>query len=145
MPGWTPASATCSTRTSSGPPATPWRSGTGSLREAVYDDLLPDERTRLHAQLAAILQARVDADPDPGLSALSRLAFHWYAAHDLPRTLEASVQAGEVAWRIGAAEAVTHRERALSLWDQVPDAEARAGCTHVELAPLAGEGGLRPG
>ena len=107
----------------------------GLLREAVYDDLLPDERTRLHARLAAILQARADADPDPDprLSALSRLAFHWSAAHDLPRTLEASVRAGEVAWRIGAAEAITHRERALSLWDRVPDAEARAGCTHVEL------------
>ena len=43
------------------------------------------------------------------------------------------MRAGEVASRIGAAEAVTHRERALSLWDRVPDAEARAGCTHVEL------------
>jgi DNA-binding CsgD family transcriptional regulator len=105
----------------------------GLLREAVYDDLLPDERTRLHARLATILQARVDQDPDPRLSSLSRLAFHWSAAHDLPRTLEASVRAGEVAWRIGAAEAITHRERALSLWDRVPDAETRAGCTHVEL------------
>ncbi len=105
----------------------------GLLREAVYDDLLPDERTRLHARLAALLQARVDDDPDPRLSALSRLAFHWSAAHDQPRTLEASVRAGEVAWRIGAAEAIAHRERALSLWDRVPDAEARAGCTHVEL------------
>jgi DNA-binding CsgD family transcriptional regulator len=105
----------------------------GLLREAVYDDLLPDERARLHARLAAILQARADHDPDPRLSALSRLAFHWSAAHDLPRTLEASVRAGEVAWRIGAAEAITHRERALSLWDRVPDAEARAGCTQVEL------------
>jgi DNA-binding CsgD family transcriptional regulator len=64
---------------------------------------------------------------------LSRLAFHWSAAHDLPRTLEASVRAGTVAWRIGAAEAFTHRERALSLWDRVPDAEARAGSTKVEL------------
>ncbi len=105
----------------------------GLLREAVYDDLLPDERTRLHARLATILQARVDRDPDPRLSTLSRLAFHWSAAHDLPRTLEASVRAGEVAWRIGAAEAISHGERALSVWDRVPDAEARAGCTHVEL------------
>jgi DNA-binding CsgD family transcriptional regulator len=103
------------------------------LREAVYDDLLPDERARLHARLAAILQDRADRDPDPRLSALSRLAFHWSAAHDLPRTLEASVRAGALAWRIGAPEAFAHRERALSLWDRVPDAEARAGCTQVEL------------
>jgi DNA-binding CsgD family transcriptional regulator len=105
----------------------------GLIREAVYDDLLPDERTRLHGRLAAILQARVDVEPDPRLTLLSRLAFHWQAAHDLPRTLEVSVRAGAIAWRIGAAEAVTHRERALSLWDQVPDAEALAGCTKVEL------------
>ena len=76
----------------------------GLLREAVYDDLLPDERTRLHASFAACLQARVDADPDPGLSSLSRLAFHWYAAHDLPHTLAASVRAGLAATRFGAAE-----------------------------------------
>ena len=87
----------------------------GLLREAVYDDLLPDERTQLHADLAAILQARVDEDPDPGLSVLSRLAFHWSAAHDLPRTLAASVRAGLVASKVGAAEAVTHLERAMSL------------------------------
>ena len=105
----------------------------GLLREAVYDDLLPDERTRLHADLAAILQGRVDADPDPGLSVLSRLAFHWHAAHELPRTLETSVRAGMVARRLGVAEEVTQLERALSLWDRVPDAEARAGRSRIEI------------
>ena len=105
----------------------------GLLREAVYDDLLPDERARIHGALAEILQARADADPSPRLALLSRLAYHWHAAHDLSRTLDASVRAGAVAWRIGAAEAVVHRERALALWDQVPDAEAVAGCTKVEL------------
>lgn len=103
------------------------------LREALYDDLLPDERIRLHADLAAILQSRADADAEPRLSLLSRLAYHWSAAHDLPRTLEAAVRAGEVAWRIGAVEAITHRERALSLWHQVPDAAARVGTSEVEL------------
>ena len=96
------------------------------LREAAYDDLMPDERTRIHGRLAEILQARVDADPDPGVAALSRLAFHWNAAHDLPRTLAASVRAGLAAKRLGAAEAITQLERALSLWDRVPDAEALA-------------------
>jgi DNA-binding CsgD family transcriptional regulator len=105
----------------------------GLLREAVYDDLLPDERARLHAELGAILQARADTEPEPRLSLLSRLAFHWYAAHDLPRTLAASVRAGLVAWRVGAAESIAHRERALSLWHQVPDAASWAGCSEVEL------------
>ena len=97
------------------------------LREVAYDDLMPDERTRIHGRLAEILQARVDAEPDPGLTTLSRLAFHWNAAHDLPRTLAASVRAGLTATRLGAAEQVTHLERALSLWDRVPDAEVVAG------------------
>jgi DNA-binding CsgD family transcriptional regulator len=105
----------------------------GLLREAVYDDLLPDERTRLHTDLAAILQARVDADPDPGLPVVSRLAFHWSAGHDVPRALVASERAGMVALTFGAAEAVTHFERALSLWDRVPDAEDLVGRTKIEL------------
>jgi DNA-binding CsgD family transcriptional regulator len=111
----------------------------GLLREAVYDDLLPDERTRLHADLAAIIQARVDLDPDPGLSALSRLAFHWSAAHDLPRSMAASVRAGLAAKRVGAAEAIGHLERALSLWDRVPEAEVVSGHQKAELLVLLGE------
>ena len=109
------------------------------LREATYDDLMPDERTRIHARLAEILQARVDAEPDPGVSALSRLAFHWNAAHDLPRTLAASVRAGLAAKRLGAAEAVTQLERGLALWDRVPDAGAVAGLPRAELVLLLGE------
>ncbi len=105
----------------------------GLLREAVYDDLLPDERTRIHTDLAAILQATADSEQDPGLFVLSRAAFHWDAAHELPRTLAASIRAGLAAQRMGAAEAVTHLERALAVWDQVPDAEAVAGHPRAEL------------
>ena len=109
------------------------------LREAAYDDLMPDERTRIHGRLAEILQARVDAEPDPGVSALSRLAFHWNAAHDLPRTLAASVRAGLAAKRLGAAESVTQLERALSLWDRVPDAEALTGHPQAGIVLLLGK------
>ncbi len=115
------------------------------LREAAYDDLMPDERTRIHASLAEILQAGVDAEADPGVAALSRLAFHWNAAHDLPRTLAASVQAGLAAKRLAAAEALTHFERALSLWDRVPDAEAVAGHPKAEIVLLLGEAAVGQG
>ena len=111
----------------------------GLLREAVYDALLPDERTRGHAGFAAVLQARVDAETEPGLSLLSRLAFHWTAAHNLPRTLESSVRAGLAAKRAGAAESLTHLERALSLWDRVPDAEDLAGHPQAELVVILAE------
>ena len=115
------------------------------LREAAYDDLMPDERTRIHGRLAEILQARVDAEADPGVAALSRLAFHWNAAHDLPRTLSASVRAGLAAKRLAAAEAITQLERALSLWDRVPDAEAVAGHPRAELVLLLGEAATEQG
>jgi DNA-binding CsgD family transcriptional regulator len=115
------------------------------LREATYDDLMPDERTRIHGRLAEILQARVDTDPDPGAAALSRLAFHWNAAHDLPRTLAASVRAGLAAKRLAVAEALTQLERALSLWDRVPDAEAVAGHPQAELVLLLGEAATEQG
>ena len=106
------------------------------LREAAYDDLLPDERTRIHARLAEILQARVDAERESGVSALSRLAFHCTAAHDLPGTLSASVRAGLAAKQLGAAEAISQLDRALSLWDRVPDAETVAQHPRVELVVL---------
>ncbi len=115
------------------------------LREAAYDDLMPDERTRIHGRLAEILQARVDTDPDPGVAELSRLAFHWNAAHDLRRTLAASVRAGLAAKRLAAAEALTQLERALSLWDRVPDAEAVAGHPQAELVLILGEAATEQG
>ena len=115
------------------------------MREAVYDDLMPDERMRIHADLATILQADVDREPDPGLAALSRVAFHWYAARDLPRTLAASVRAGFAARRVGAAESVTHFEHALAVWDRVPDAAAVAGRPHAELVVLLAEAAMDQG
>jgi DNA-binding CsgD family transcriptional regulator/tetratricopeptide (TPR) repeat protein len=105
----------------------------GLLREAVYDDLLPDERTRLHAELAAILQKRVAEETEPRLSTWSRLAFHSSASHDPPRALVASERAGMLAWKVGAAESVSHLERALSLWDRVSEPEELVGRTKTEL------------
>ena len=100
------------------------------LQEAVYDDLLPGERTRLHSAFARTLEGRRLTDA----SVASELAYHWFAAHDLPRALESAVHAG-LAAEAGYAfpEAVALYERALELWDQVPDAAARAGRDRVEL------------
>jgi ATP/maltotriose-dependent transcriptional regulator MalT len=117
----------------------------GLLREALYDDLLPDERTRLHAELAATLQSQVDSSPEPRVPALSRLAYHWSSAHDLPRTLVASVRAGTAAGHVGAAESISHLERALELWDQVPDPEALVGLTEVEVVLRLASAALNQG
>jgi ATP/maltotriose-dependent transcriptional regulator MalT len=106
------------------------------LQEAVYDDLLPGERTRLHSAFARTLEASGSAGD---ASRVAELAYHWYAAHDLPRALEAAVAAGDAA-EAGYAfpEALVQYERAIELWDQVPDAEARAGRDRIDvLAALA--------
>ncbi len=97
----------------------------GLLREAVYDDLLPGERTRAHEQLAEGLQRSLG--DDPALAYLGLLAFHWYAAHDLPAAYEASARAGLAARKYGGfAEAIAHLGRALELYDRVPHDDATA-------------------
>ena len=97
------------------------------MREALADDLLPGERGPLHAALARALEA------DPALSVspsgvTAELAFHWFAAHNLPAAFSASAQAGAEAMRLAAfAEANAHYERAIELWDGVPRGRARGG------------------
>jgi DNA-binding CsgD family transcriptional regulator len=96
------------------------------LREAVYNDLLPGERTRLHARLAVLL------NDIPGAAA--ELAHHSLASHDIPGAFSASIRAGEEAERIGApAEAHRHFDQALALWDRVDEAEKLAAMSRGKL------------
>ncbi|WP_281196463.1 helix-turn-helix transcriptional regulator [Microtetraspora malaysiensis] len=97
------------------------------LQESVYDDLLPGERTRLHGAFARLLAAR-------GAPA-AELAHHYQAGHDLPGALRASVEAGRIAAGLGApAEAHRHLDRALEIWEHVPDAELITGTSAVRVA-----------
>ncbi|WP_455432823.1 ATP-binding protein [Streptosporangium soli] len=90
------------------------------LREAVYIDLLPGERTRLHTEFAKVLARRNGP--------VAELAHHYLASHDLPGALTTSVEAGRRAARVGApAEAHRHFDQALGLWERVPDPERLAG------------------
>jgi DNA-binding CsgD family transcriptional regulator/tetratricopeptide (TPR) repeat protein len=92
------------------------------LLEAVYDDLLPGERVRLHgACVAALLAGEV-----PGTAA--ELARHALASHQLPIALRASVQAGDEAMSVGGPEeAGRHYETALDLLGGVGVEVARTG------------------
>ncbi len=91
------------------------------LAEAVYDDLLPTERRRLHAAYAR----SIDANPVPpgaeGASQLAALAYHATAAHESVRALSAWVRAARAAAAAQAfGEAGRAFERAIDLWDAVP-------------------------
>jgi hypothetical protein len=102
------------------------------LREAIYNDLLPGERTRLHARLAELL-----ADPHrlaTVAGSAAELALHCLASHDIPGAFAASVQAGQEAWRLAApAEAHRHFDQALSLWERVAEPEKLSGMSRGKL------------
>ena len=68
------------------------------LREAIYADLLPGERTRLHATLAGLLSDENRLDSVPGSAA--ELAHHCLASHDIAGAFAASVRAGQEAGRL---------------------------------------------
>ena len=90
----------------------------GLIREAVHDDLMPGERAQAHARLAAGLE-RLSGD-DLGMTVLSQLSFHWYAAHDLARAYRTAVRAGLLGWRLDRSDCVVHFDRALELYESVP-------------------------
>ena len=115
------------------------------VKEAVYAELLPGERTRLHARFAAALDGR-DGGGEPGMAA--ELAWHWYAAHDLERALPAAVEAGLAAERAYAfAEAQRQFERALELWERAgpPRQQPGGALDRTELLARAGEAAANAG
>ncbi|TDB75442.1 helix-turn-helix transcriptional regulator [Actinomadura sp. KC216] len=102
------------------------------IREAVHDDLLPGEYTRLHKRYAEALE------DDPGLVPAGRLwvelSYHWNAAHDSTWALVASWRAAAEARKaLAYAECLAMLSRVLELWDQVPDAEERIEANHIKV------------
>jgi DNA-binding CsgD family transcriptional regulator/tetratricopeptide (TPR) repeat protein len=113
-------------------------------RDAIYGDTLPRERVRIHTAYGEALSA------DPALAGgnvavAAALALHWRAAHDLPRALEASIEAAQLASGYAPAEALGHLERALEIWPQVPDAAQRSGIDVVEALRRAGQSAYAAG
>jgi DNA-binding CsgD family transcriptional regulator len=107
--------------------------------EAIYEDLLPGERTAMHAALGRAIEADPSLLGDAHAAAVpAELACHWHGAHDLPRALAASVAAGVEAKRIHAhGEALRHLENALALWDRVPDAAERSDMPRSDVLRAA--------
>ncbi|MFF9111616.1 AAA family ATPase [Streptomyces sp. NPDC014805] len=109
------------------------------VREAVSDDLLPGERSRLNRRYAEALET--DPTLVPADQRAMRLASYWYHAHDpakaLPAVLDASVTARR---RHAYSEQLGLLERAMELWDAVPeDVRARLRpLDHAEAYPACG-------
>ncbi|WP_432041728.1 helix-turn-helix transcriptional regulator [Streptomyces cadmiisoli] len=117
------------------------------VREAVADDLLPGERSRLNRRYAEALEA------DPGLvpadQRVMRLASYWYHARDAAKALPAVLDASAAARRRHAySEQLGLLERAMELWDVAPE-EVKAALrpadhTEVYRAPDAADPATTP-
>lgn len=85
-------------------------------REAVYADLLPGERSRMHGAFAALL-----ADRGRRAETAAERAHHHRESHDPGAALTASLEAADHAQHVGApAEELRHLEAVLDLWRSVP-------------------------
>jgi len=104
------------------------------VREAVADDLLPGERSRLNRRYAEALEA--DPTLVPAEERVMRLASYWYHAHvaakALPAVLDASVTARR---RHAYSEQLRLLERAMELWDTAPE-EIRAALRPVDYTEV---------
>ncbi|HEY6759752.1 MAG TPA: AAA family ATPase [Baekduia sp.] len=105
------------------------------LREVVYDDLLPGERSDLHLAVARALEAKLPGDGGPGLAAA--VAHHYHRAGDQPEALRSAIFAADAAVKAHAeADAAQFLERALELWERVVDPVALTDperMDHVDL------------
>jgi DNA-binding CsgD family transcriptional regulator/tetratricopeptide (TPR) repeat protein len=98
------------------------------VREAIHDQLLPGERVRFHTRYAQALTTQ------SAVADATAISYHWMAAHNLREAFIASIAAFQQARAsFAVATAATMGERAIELWDQVPDAAELADRTKVQL------------
>jgi DNA-binding CsgD family transcriptional regulator len=108
------------------------------LREAVHDELLPGERAELHRALARALEREAAGSGRPSAQRAAAIAHHYLAAGDQPAALAAAVRAGIAAMDVQAyGEGAALFERALELWDRVPDAATLSGTDEAHLLERA--------
>ena len=116
------------------------------VQEAVYEELLPTERTGLHATYARALEA----DPSPGAAdapaRAAQIAHHWLLAHDLPRAMAASLAAAHAAAGAAAySEAQLFFERALELWPKIGADALPPGIDRIAVLEQAAEAAAQAG
>ncbi len=90
------------------------------VREAAAEQLLPNERARLHRTVADALEGRPDLAAGGERDVHAELAGHREAAGQPTEAAVASLAAAERAREVTAfAEALTHLERVIALWPQL--------------------------
>ncbi|MDQ1519909.1 MAG: hypothetical protein QOI55_982 [Actinomycetota bacterium] len=107
-----------------------------TFTDAIYGELLPGERRRLHARFAELVTTPAER------------AAHWSAAGDAEQALPATIEAARTAERQHAiVEAVAHWERALTLWEDLrgrgvtPEVDALdLRLNAIDAMNIAGEG-----
>jgi predicted ATPase/DNA-binding CsgD family transcriptional regulator len=116
------------------------------LREALYEDLLPGERSELHLELARALEAGGEQRDDRELERATAVASHYAAAGEQRAALRATVRAARAAERVQAfGEAADLFERALELWPRVEDGQALVEMDHVALVARAAAAHMQDG
>ena len=116
------------------------------LQEAVYEELLPSERTRLHAAYARAIEARSELRAVDPAGAAAQLAHHWLMAHDLERALPAALEAARTAAEGYAfSEAQALLERALELWPKVRSEALPPGIDRTTVLEEAAEAAAQAG
>jgi DNA-binding CsgD family transcriptional regulator len=114
------------------------------LREVIIARLLPGQRIRLHAAIAAAMAAQPSRAIGSDAPVAAELSYHWYAAGDLERALPATIRAAVQAEQaLAFAEAFRHYKHALGLWEKVPRAAELVPVDRPTLLEQAAEAGYR--
>ena len=106
------------------------------VRSAIVEELLPGEATRLHVRYAEALTRRQELqNAGPGrIGRAVLISFHWMEGHDVERAFLTAIDAMHLGVTgFAYASAAQMGERALELWDRVPDAAEKVGMDHVDL------------
>ncbi|MEU9301055.1 AAA family ATPase [Streptomyces sp. NPDC048269] len=109
------------------------------VREAVSDDLLPGERSRVNRRYAEALEA--DESLIRAGERVIRLASYWYHANDTSKALPAVLAASVAARRRHAySEQLRLLERAMDLWESAPEdvREALRPADYTDVYPPCG-------
>ncbi len=114
------------------------------VREAVDDDLLPGEHSRLHERWARALEQHPGAGCSSSVAV--EIAHHWYESWDVAHAFAAALRAADETRAMYAPrEEMLMLERVLELWDRVPDAATQAGADRVSVLTRAAASALRAG